>query len=311
MTRYNTIQDDEINFDAYMLMTDHAHKVKSAGQFAEDVESHFHDHTAPRGPGTCFTKIQHLLRFRPHEVTLWAGYSGHGKSLLLGQSVIGFAMQGEATCIASMEMKPITTLARMTRQAARTRVPDKDFIAGFCDAMDAGLYLYDHQGMVERDRLVAVIRYAAEEKHCKHFVIDSLMKCGIGEDDYNAQKHFLDCLCTVARDSGIHIHLVVHSRKAKDEMTPPGKHDIRGGASISDQADNVLIVWRNKAKEAALLENKPAHADPDAFLFCGKQRNGEWEGALPLFFDTESQQFSETQERPRDLLDPATYRGGL
>lgn len=303
----NTIIDDDIDFGHYMDQTDHDHKVKSANYYADDLVGHFWDEKRIVGAGLAFNFLKTKLRFRPHEVTLWAGYSGHGKSLLLGQAVIGFAMQGEPCCIASMEMRPIVTLARMARQAASTTQPDADFLRGFCEAIDPGLYLYDHQGMVEHNKLVAVIRYAAEVKKCRHFIVDSLMKCGIGDDDYNGQKRFLDLLCTVARDTGIHIHLVAHSRKGRDELAPPNKSDILGSSSISNQADNILIVWRNKEKEDAYEMGRPPKTDNDALLLCSKQRNGEWEGSLRLWFDIASQQLMETPGAPKDLLAPRTY----
>jgi twinkle protein len=306
MSEPNMIHPDEIDFAAYMDLTDHAHKVKPASEFAEDVVSAFWSESEEKGAKSGFGKIRDRMRFRSHEVTIWAGYSGHGKSLLLGQQVIGFAMQGQRSCIASLEMRPVTTLARMARQASQGSKPDPDFIRVFCETLGSGLYLYDQQGMVHAEKMIAVIRYAAEEKRCNHFVVDSLMKCGIAEDDYNGQKRFVDQLCTVARDTGIHIHLVAHSRKGKDELTPPGKHDIRGGASISDQADNVIMVYRNKVKEAGLAENRPVQSDPDAFMLVQKQRNGEWEGSLTLYFDHASQQFTE-YGNVMDLLDPRTY----
>lgn len=303
----NFITDDEIDFSAFLDMTDCHHRVKSARDYADEVVSHFWDEKAAKGAKSTFSAYNDRLRFRPHEVTIWAGFNGHGKSLLLGQSVIGFAMQGERTCIASLEMRPVTTLSRMARQASQTNKPDEDFLREFCDAMGDGLYLYDQQGMVSADKIVGVIRYAAEKKECKHFVVDSLMKCGMGEDDYNGQKHFVDQLCTVARDTGIHVHLVAHSRKQKDENSPPSKMDIRGGASISDQVDNVLIVWRNKLKEDALANGKPAHADPDAYMLCQKQRNGEWEGSIPLWFDRASQQLT-SSVGSIDLLNVRLYQ---
>lgn len=305
----NLIQDDDIDFAHYMDQTDHDHKVKSANHYVDDLVEHFWSEKPQLGASMPFRMIQTKLRFRPHEVTLWAGYSGHGKSLLLGQAVIGFAMQGEPCCIASMEMRPVVTLARMARQASINSRPDQDFLRGFCDAIDTGLYLYDHHGMVEYQKLVAVIRYASEVKKCRHFVVDSLMKCGIGDDDYNGQKRFLDLLCTVARDTGIHIHLVAHSRKGKDETKAPGKADIMGSSSIVNQVDNVLIVWKNVVKEEALSQGRPAQNDNDSELTCLKQRNGEWEGKLPLWFDVTSQQLMETQDRTRDLLNADTYRG--
>lgn len=306
MNGANMIHPDEIDFAAYMDMTDHAHKVKPASDYADEVVNAFWSETEAKGAKSGFKKIRDRLRFRSHEVTIWAGFSGHGKSLLLGQQVIGFAMQGQRSCIASLEMRPVTTLARMARQASMTNKPNQDFIRTFCEVIGMGLWLYDQQGMVSADKMIAVIRYAAEEKKCQHFVVDSLMKCGMGEDDYNAQKRFVDALCSVARDTGIHVHLVAHSRKQKDELSPPTKQDIRGGASISDQVDNVVMVYRNKAKEASADTGNYRKDDPDAYLMVQKQRNGEWEGALPLFFDPASQQFSENGVI-QDLLERGTY----
>jgi twinkle protein len=58
--------------------------------------------------------------------------------------------------------------------------------------------------------------------------------------------------------------------------------------------DNVLLVWRNKKKEAEAHKGgvqAAKNADPDAALICCKQRNGEWEGLISLWFDKRSQQF--------------------
>jgi twinkle protein len=302
----NVITPDMIDFAAYMDQTDHDHKVRPASEYADEVVAHFWDESRPHGARMSFAKIADKLRFRAHEVTIWSGYNGHGKSLLLGQAVIGFAMQAMPTCMASLEMRPVTTLSRMARQASGTNRPDADFLREFCDAMGTCLYLYDQQGMVHPDKMIAVIQYAADVKRCQHFVVDSLLKCGIAEDDYNGQKRFVDQLCTAARDTGVHIHLVAHSRKGADENKPPAKMDIRGAGSISDQADNVIVVWRNKIKEAAHDKGAPMYDEPDALMMVGKQRNGEWEGSVRLWFDRASQQFCES-ERTADLLAVATY----
>ena len=54
------------------------------------------------------------------------------------------------------------------------------------------------------------------------------------------------------RRSGAPIHrrLVAHHlRKPKDENEVPDKHDNKGSGAITDQVDNVMLVWRNKRKE--------------------------------------------------------------
>lgn len=280
---------DDVDFAAYMAETEMKSKVIPANAFAEDVINYFHKPTFEHGDKIPFAKLQNLVRFRPGEVSVWSGFNGHGKSLLLGQVMLGMIEQGRSVCVASMEMLPRTTLSRICRQFTENRFPQKSEINEFLDIVSSHLFLYDHQGVVIADKLLAVLRYCAAELKINHFVVDSLLKCGIPEDDFNGQKRFVDNLCSIGRDSGMHIHLVCHSRKGKDEMTPPGKMDIRGSGSITDQVDNVFCVWKNK-------DEKRLPGD-DALLIVDKQRNGEWEGRTALSFNPESQGFYEHGSR--------------
>lgn len=306
----NYLNPDVIDFAVYAEMTENATRVKSAKDYTDEVISFLHDESTPSGATLPWRKTQNLLRFRPSEVTVWCGYNGHGKSLMLGQALLGFIAQNEASCIASLEMKPVATLARMDRQAEGVSRPSPEFIREFHETVGSHLWLYDQMGMVNPDTIIGVVNYAATVIGCKHFVLDSMTKCGIDEDDLKGQKRFIDRLCTVARDTEIHIHLVAHSRKGKDELTPPGKMDVRGAASITDQVDNVLTVYRNKAKSNALDNGDMSLAnDPDALLICSKQRHGDWEGTFGLWFDPASQQFLEAQSiHPSNLIDPRIYK---
>lgn len=295
---------DTIDFSAYMESTEGEHKIVSCLTFADDVVDYFWGEKNA-GPSLPWQKAFGRIEFRPSEVTLWSGINGHGKSLALGQAVLSLMTQKQRCCIASFEMRPATTLARMCRQALGTNKPSPEEIREFHEITDQWIWLYDQQGTVHADRVLAVIRYAADRKQIKHFVIDSLMKCGLSEDDYTSQKLFLDALCTIARDTGIHIHLVAHSRKDRDESRIPGKMDVKGSGSIVDQVDNCIVWWRNKEKEKATREgNDLAVACPyDAVLSCDKQRNGEWEGQLGFYFEPASLQFVESQMgHPMNML---------
>src|SRR5206468_8109497 len=130
-----------------------------------------------------------------------------------------------------------------------------------------------------------------------HMVIDSLLKCGIAPDDYAGQKNFVDSLCSLARDTDLHIHLVHHARKSEKESNVPDKFDLKGAGEITDLVDNVLIVHRNKAKEADLRKEltpekrETVLAQADTVLICAKQRHYTWEGTVKLWFDPASLQF--------------------
>lgn len=291
----------EIDFSKFEKDYPEHSKVIPAYAYADMVDDYFHGAQANEGLTLPWSKTHGKVLFRPGETTVWAGASGTGKSMLTTQVMLHAIAQSEPVLIASMEMKPTATLARMTRQACGNAIPSSEFIQSFCDWTDKRLWLYTQQNTVDSKRILAVIRYCHEalfsggtKVKIKHFVIDSLMKCGIGVDDYNKQKSFVDSLCAFGKDTGMHIHLIAHSRKGKSERDLPDKHDIKGASEITDQVDNVFMMWRNKDKEDAVQSGMagPDTVDkPDALLICAKQRNGEWEGKIALWFDHASRQY--------------------
>ena len=299
------ITPDEIDFAQYERETDAQQKVKPAALWVEELIERIKRPTKAIQAYMPWRKTRALVAFRPGEVTIWGGANGNGKSLVTGQVALSLCAQDEKVCIASFEMKPIKTLERMGRQFSGSNPQDPAFAGSpeatdhlidlyqqFKEWTDGRLWLYDQQGTVTASQVAAVVRYCAKEKGITHFFVDSLMKCVSGEDDYNGQKQFVDELTAIARDYQIHIHLVHHIRKPSDESHKPSKYDYKGSGAITDQVDNVISVWRNKAKEkkrevgGAIDEN-----EPDCLLICDKQRNGEWEGSIGLWFERQSQQF--------------------
>lgn len=296
---------DEIDFAAYEQETDAQQKVKPAGLWIQELMDRIKSPIKPVQAVMPWRKTHSMVQFRPGEVTVWGGANGNGKSLVTGQVGLSLCAQGEKVCIASFEMKPAKTLERMGRQFSGFNPNDPAFAGSdaatqelldvyrqFKEWTDGRLWLYDQQGTVTTRQVCAVVRYCAKERGITHFFVDSLMKCVSGEDDYNGQKQFVDELTSIARDNGIHVHLVHHIRKPTDESHKPTKYDYKGSGAITDQVDNVISVWRNKAKEKKRDEDKQVdEKEPDALLICDKQRNGEWEGSIGLWFDRASLQY--------------------
>jgi twinkle protein len=140
------------------------------------------------------------------------------------------------------------------------------------------MWLYDQAGTAHPDTVLGMVKYCAQELGITHIFIDSLMKCVKAEDDYNGQKAFVDQLCAIAKDCDIHVHLVHHLKKPANEAAMPDKHDTKGTGAITDQVDNLFMVWRNKPKEDDLRAKgatSTKHAEPDCYLLCRKQRNYE------------------------------------
>jgi twinkle protein len=246
-----------------------------------------------------WAKLKEHLELRPGELTIWTGINGHGKSQMLSHAALHMILQGQKVCIASMEIKPERLLYKMTKQAAGVRHPSRELIHETFDWLGDDLWLFNVVGNAKTSRLLEVFRYARKRYGVNHFVVDSLLKCGLAEDDYNGQKLFVEQLCDFKNQYDCHVHLVVHPRKGNDEYAPVGKMDVKGSGAITDLADNIVSVWRNKKKEEMMAAGNEVRAEdftkPDAFLTCDKQRNGEWEGRLALWFDRESGQFLNQQ----------------
>ena len=297
------IKPDQVDFEKYLKANDVAQKIRDAEGFIEEMRIDLISPEQQVSQTMPWQKTHDGFQFRPGEVTVYAGGNGGGKSMITGMIAMGLIKQNQKVMIASFEMKPKRTLYRMLRQFAGEnieipRYTNKEaYIKGLLDRFQIynynKLWLYDQQGTVTSQQVIAVARYSAMELGVQHIFIDSLMKCVAGEDDYNAQKYFVDELTALARDHNVHIHLVHHIRKLANEEIKPSKSDLKGSGSISDQVDNVLLVWRNKKKEHDAQAGPVDSLIPDAMMMCEKQRNGEAEDWYSLWYHKDSQQFVE------------------
>lgn len=297
---------DDIDFAAYLEETDAKAKVKKAVLWLDDLKSSITEHKNLNRVYLPWQKTRDQFQFRKGEVTLWSGQNGHGKSMLTSQVALSLIAQDQKICIASFEMKPVTTLMRMSRQFIGMNPYAEEFqgedgIAAVKELLDEfggwisnWMWFYDQQGTANTDTVLGMAKYCAEELKIDHIFIDSLMKCVKAEDDYNGQKHFIDTITAIARDNNCHIHVVHHLRKPKDENEVPDKHDNKGSGSITDQVDNVMMIWRNKRKEDDMKvkgDMSNYKTEPDVRLLCRKQRNGEHEPSIGLWFNEDAKQY--------------------
>lgn len=289
-------------------------ELKPASDFTLKVVNAFYP---PGGiePGTPppWERAQKLIRFLPNDLSVWTGVNGHGKSQFLGHLALDAMHKGLKVCIASLELKPSNLLKRLTRQASAMELPTKEYIEAIQDWTNDKLWIHDITGNTNASQMLKTFAYAKQTYGIDVFIIDSLMRCGIAEDDYNAQKAFVGQLCDFKNQYNCHIHLITHPRKSLDETKIPGKMDICGSGSISNQADNCFTVWRNKKKEDELQihsinKTEPPEEllrKPDCIWMCDKQRNGSnWEGKILLWFDQKSFQYLNYRgQKPRRYVD--------
>lgn len=287
---------------------DEASRIKTAQHFANQVMANLQGMRCLTGLMLPWTKTYQEFRFRTHELTVWAGKSGHGKSLLLGQVALTLLSQQQNVCILSLEMPPSSTIARLVRQACTAADPSIEFLTQFNEWTNGPLWIYDRMGDVECRTVVAMARYAWYDLGITDFIIDSLMMCGINQDDLNMQTKFIKALADHCHSTGQRVHLVVHPRKTntrQDYYSVMTADDIAGSANVKNITDNLFIFHRNVSKEDEA--NKPEDQRKekimnmaDAYLLVNKQRHGEWTGPIKLWYDRPSSQYVE-YERARPI----------
>jgi len=290
-----------------------AQDLHGAAYWCDKVKDRFRNGPNVFGATLPWPKTHEYVRLRPGEISIHAGINGHRKSMVTGQIALHLAEQGERSCIASLEMKPEATLGRLASQAATTSQPSNEFVDAFLGWADDKIIIYDRLDSTPMEAVLGVCYYATQELGCQHIFIDSLMKCGIGEDDYNKQKKFLDLLSVCAKQTNCHIHLVAHMRKGENENKRPGKFDVKGTGAITDLVDNCFVHWKNIAKRDAerrqsdglsLSESQLKKLDePDQLLIVAKQRHGEYDGQFKLWFHNDSLQMLESDHSKPHIVD--------
>jgi twinkle protein len=285
------LMDTPIAWDRYLLTSEDTQRFVDPASLVGRISDVLHARGAREGVPLPWIGMESRVRFRPGKLSLWAGINFHGKTSMLKLMALHLIRSGQKVCIASLEEDPEETAADLTQQA----IPDTDvretddWIDVACNWMSNKLWLYNQTAMMDPQRVLALIAYAAQEKGCTHFILDSLMRTGLKQDDYDGQRIFVNNLTNYGRQLGIHIHLVHHIIKT-DESVVPGRQDIRGSGAIVDQADHVFIVWRD-VKEVKGL------SDPDGMLVVAKNRGmrpANWIGKIQLF-NHKSGQFLRTK----------------
>lgn len=252
------------------------------------------------GYRTPYGKLGAKLLFRPGEVTIWTGDSGAGKTQILNDCVVDWIQQGARTCLSSLEMHPAFTLKRLAKQIVGVDRPTAEAISAALRWADAGLLIYELTGKQKLEELLAVFDYGRSRYGCDVFVIDSLMRLGVAGDDYNTQEAVIFRIVDWTMASNVHVHLVAHAKKGERDRGVPGIEDIKGAMELGANAFNIISVWRDRKFEenvASLASTDPSGAAelfnsrPGVMMNVAKQRNGDFEGKVGLWFDQKTYRY--------------------
>lgn len=262
------------------------------------------------------------FRFRKGELTIWAGGNGDGKSAMMSQIALSMMMRGDSICMLSFEMDPKETIMQMIRMAYGRGLysNESDKVSKFFDWCERKFWIYRNRGAIDPAYALDAVAFAAERRKCSHVFVDNLMMLTGGNNSdqlYQTQRHIVEQLKRIAVDCQTHIHVVAHLRKPSSSSqglkSPPGRYEISGSSDISNLADNVAVVTRNRDKEneATRLQTKNAGWDKEAdtLIKLDKQRKtGEvvWQR---LWYEKKSGQFCLSPERQLMELMPKNLSG--
>lgn len=248
------------------------------------------------------------LYFRPAELTLWSGSSGHGKSQVLSDCIPHWMQEGGVVCLASLEMAPRQSLKRLIKQTGNVDRPTDGYLRACMSYLDESLLIYNKVGKASVTHMLEVFDYAHSRYGCDIFIVDSMMRLGVASDDYTGQEKAVYQMVDWVISRNVHIHLVAHARKSERGGGPAGTEDVKGASEIGSNAFNIITIWRNREHEEKLAaadeaEKKELEQMPGVVLNVAKNRNGDFEGKVGLWFDRETYRYRSSVELVRNYVD--------
>lgn len=290
-------------------------ELQSPEYFREEINEDFFPSDDTAQGSEFFLGPNFPFRIRNGELTIWTGFSGHGKSLALIQSLTHDLSQGERALIASFEIPPRKTLKIMVQQLLGITPGTINDSNPAIDWMTGKLWLINRVGSMKWKELIPIMEYAARRYGVTRFSVDSLLKLGVGGDDYDGQRECVNALVTFAAKFNVHVHLVAHSKKLDDESKPPSKFDVKGTGDMTDLCQNGITIWRNKTKEEkvsdmeipAMERLKIQNSLHDGSLRMWKQRETGDEPGQKMWLHKGSMQFKcKSEDLVRRYVFPAS-----
>lgn len=282
------IDGERIDWERYLKPEDRARIIPAEALAEAGLRRLMLGAEAQTGLTLPWPKTHGKVLIRPGKLAVWAGWTHHGKTAMLKQLMLHGIAHSERPLIASMEEDVGDLWDDLGKMACGEEKPQLREAKRFVEFIRGKLWMYDQQGLIGARKMLAVIRYAAAELKITQAVVDSMMMLAVDRDDYEAQARFVGELKSVAKDTGVTVHLVCHMRKRDSkggDETPGTVHDIAGGHEIASKADYVFLPWRRK-------EPKPGE---DACVLKVEKQRGRvnWIGAVGLKYHATARQLTE------------------
>lgn len=248
----------------------------------------------------------HVEDWKPEELTVVFGRNGEGKTTFISQIISHCIEKDRKTFLYSGEMSDDKIQDWLYRQMIGnnkdnlrtiiTKYKDKveprpEVLKRIKDWHKGRLYLYDRNEQEitgDLNKFFEIMELAAKRFGVELFVIDNLMAILEENADslYSDQANFVQRCKNFAIRNKVHIVLLAHPNKEKDEIQAGSsgnldKTDISGSNNIPNKADNIIAVERLWGDDA----------ECDAIVTSLKDRNTGQRKQMKFFFSTKTLRF--------------------
>lgn len=211
---------------------------------------------------------RHVEDWKPQELTIIFGRNGEGKTTFISQVISHNLEKGVPTFLYSGEMSEQKIQDWIYRQLIGNRKeryrtiiskyrdktePKPETLQKIKEWHKGKFFLYDRTIETDRnlDKFFDVLEIGAKKFGIKLFVIDNLMAILEENADslYSDQANFVQRCKFFAIDNNVHIVLLAHPNKEKQELINATKGnlqktDISGSNNIPNKADNIIAIER-------------------------------------------------------------------
>lgn len=270
------------------------------GDFVEEFREDFFSRGRYRGRTTGFPSWDAIIGGRRlGELTIVSGGTGSGKSKLMENMIVKNAVLNEPMLLGSFELTRNAILRRIAAQLSASlyhlrNQPQEMLLEEFEKAClqlsQLPIYLINVYGKMDVEQFVDCASYAKRRLKVDTVILDHLHFM-LRSSSADTERHEIDQtmlrLAEAAKSLELSLFVVCHPSLRKQEINPKyHTNDLRGSSFISQVADNIWFVWRERE------QGKLQAGRGKALLYCEKSRDeAGQEGSLELDFSIETQSF--------------------
>ena len=269
--------------------------------FIEELREDFINGDRSRGRTTGFPSLDNLIGGRrPGELTVISGNTGSGKSTFTLNLALNIASSGEGVLLGSFEQTVIAVLRKISQSisgkwfhlredetGSSMQIDDLDDVCRVLEELP--LYAINVFGRMSTEEFVDCAAYAKRRLRVPTVILDHIhfmLRHSRSDTERIEIDHTMLALKQCTIENELYSYIVAHPKKKNDENSIIGVEDFRGSSFISQVADNILVVWRDR--NVAQLDPSLGRAEIHS-LKCRSECGSE--GKIELGFSYSGQKF--------------------